>query len=235
MEKQNILIIDDDPNVRKTLSDILKVKGYESYAAMDGAEALSFLEQFPINVAVIDLGLPDVSGLEILSRIKTNSPSVEAIILTGNASLNSAVEATNRGAFSYLVKPYDADQLMLQIKLALEKQKAQKAIAQHSIGVERMNVQLSETNAELIKEIAERKRGEEERERLIVELKEALSKIKTLSGLLPICMACKKIRNDKGYWEQIEVYIRDRSEADFSHGICPECMKKLYPEYHNEE
>jgi DNA-binding NtrC family response regulator len=182
-----------------------------------------------INVAVIDLGLPDVSGLEILSRIKTNSPSIEAIILTGNASLNSAVVATNRGAFSYLVKPYDADQLMLQIKLALEKQKAHETIAQHIIGVERMNVQLSEANAELIKEIAERKRVEEERERLIVELKEALNKIKTLSGLLPICMDCKKIRNDKGYWEQIEVYIRDRSEADFSHSICPECMKKRYP------
>lgn len=229
MEKQKILIIDDDPNIRKTLSDILKVKGYESYAAKDGAEGLSFLEQFPINVAVIDLGLPDVSGLEILSRIKTNSPSIEAIILTGNASLNSAVVATNRGAFSYLVKPYDADQLMLQIKLALEKQKAQETIAQHIIGVERMNVQLSEANAELIKEIAERKRVEEERERLIVELKEALNKIKTLSGLLPICMDCKKIRNDEGYWEQIEVYIRDRSEADFSHSICPECMKKRYP------
>jgi len=76
----------------------------------------------------------------------------------------------------------------------------------------------------------ERRQMEEEREKLIRELKDALAKVKTLSGLLPICAACKKIRDDKGYWNQIESYIRDRSEADFSHGICPECAKRLYPE-----
>lgn len=62
-------------------------------------------------------------------------------------------------------------------------------------------------------------------------LEEALAKVKLLSGFLPICCNCKKIRNDTGYWEQIEVYIREHSEAVFSHGICPECMYKLYPEY----
>jgi len=79
-------------------------------------------------------------------------------------------------------------------------------------------------------DITERKRIEEEREKLIRELQEALAKVKTLSGFLPICMSCKKIRDDKGYWEQVEVYVRDHSEAEFSHGICPECMKKLYPD-----
>ncbi|GAB4547249.1 MAG: hypothetical protein Kow0063_41880 [Anaerolineae bacterium] len=52
-----------------------------------------------------------------------------------------------------------------------------------------------------------------------------------LSGLLPICASCKKIRDDEGYWHSVEVYIRDHSEADFSHGICPDCMQKLYPDY----
>ncbi|MDM8549091.1 response regulator [Desulfobacterales bacterium HSG2] len=66
------------------------------------------------------------------------------------------------------------------------------------------------------------------------ELKEAAHKIRTLSGLLPICANCKKIRDDNGYWEQIEVYIRDHSDANFSHSICPECIKKLYPEYYEE-
>ena len=68
-----------------------------------------------------------------------------------------------------------------------------------------------------------------EKERLIGELQEALAKVKTLSGLLPICSSCKKIRDDRGYWNQIETYIRQRSEADFTHGICPTCAKKLYP------
>ena len=61
------------------------------------------------------------------------------------------------------------------------------------------------------------------------ELRNALDKIKVLSGIIPICASCKKIRDDKGYWNQIEAYIRDHSEAEFSHGLCPECMKKLYP------
>jgi hypothetical protein len=69
-----------------------------------------------------------------------------------------------------------------------------------------------------------------ERERLIVELREALVHIKTLSGLLPICAGCKKIRDDKGYWSQVESYIARHSEATFTHSLCPDCMKKLYPD-----
>lgn len=79
--------------------------------------------------------------------------------------------------------------------------------------------------------ITERKQVEMERERLIGELQQALSEVKTLSGLLPICTSCKKIRNDEGYWERIEKYISDRSGALFSHGLCPECVRKLYPDY----
>jgi tetratricopeptide (TPR) repeat protein len=84
-------------------------------------------------------------------------------------------------------------------------------------------------------EIAERKRAEEQREKLIAELREALARVKTLSGLLPICAACKKIRDDQGYWHQVEVYVRDHSEADFTHGICPDCRQRLYPELYPEK
>jgi CheY-like chemotaxis protein len=75
-----------------------------------------------------------------------------------------------------------------------------------------------------------RHRMEMERERLLTELREALANVKVLRGLLPICASCKKIRDDKGYWEQIEVYIRDHSDADFTHGLCPDCIKKFYPD-----
>lgn len=80
------------------------------------------------------------------------------------------------------------------------------------------------------RDVTERKRLEVERERLILELQEALHKVKTLSGMLPICASCKKIRDDKGYWNQIEGYIQDHSDALFTHGICPECTKKFFPE-----
>jgi PAS domain S-box-containing protein len=79
-------------------------------------------------------------------------------------------------------------------------------------------------------DITERKRIEEEKDRLVSDLQKALSEVKTLRGFLPICSICKKIRDDKGYWNQIESYIRDHSDAEFSHGICPECAKKLYPD-----
>jgi PAS domain S-box-containing protein len=84
------------------------------------------------------------------------------------------------------------------------------------------------------RDITERKRAEEEREKFIIELRDAMSKIKTLSGMLPICCTCKKIRDDKGYWNQIESYIKRHSEAEFSHSICPECAKKMYPDFYKK-
>ncbi len=83
---------------------------------------------------------------------------------------------------------------------------------------------------ESFQDISKRKRAEDAKEDLIEELQKALEEVNLLSGFLPICASCKKIRDDKGYWNQIEEYIRDHSEAEFSHSICPECAKKLYPE-----
>ena len=96
--------------------------------------------------------------------------------------------------------------------------------------VERRTAQLKKANEDLTREVEERKRVEQEREEVIIQLSQALSQVKRLSGLLPICASCKKVRDDQGYWTQIEAYIRDHSEAEFSHGICPECAKKLYPD-----
>ena len=82
----------------------------------------------------------------------------------------------------------------------------------------------------ILHDITKRKKAEEERKKVVFELQNALAKIKTLRGLIPICANCKKIRNDEGYWQQVEIYVKDHSEAEFTHSVCPECMKKLYPE-----
>lgn len=79
-------------------------------------------------------------------------------------------------------------------------------------------------------DITERKQTEAERDGLILELQDAIATVKKLSGLLPVCCHCKKIRDDQGYWNQIEAYIEKHSEAEFSHGLCPECAVKLYPD-----
>ena len=80
------------------------------------------------------------------------------------------------------------------------------------------------------RDITDRKQAEEEREKTIDELQGALKEIKTLRGILPLCSFCKKIRDDKGYWEQVDVYIHKYSQADISHSICPECAKEHYPD-----
>jgi len=85
--------------------------------------------------------------------------------------------------------------------------------------------------ARTLRHAVERRRAALERERILGDLQRALAEVKTLSGLLPICSGCKKIRDDRGYWTHVESYIQARSGAQFSHGICPECMQRLYPDY----
>ena len=196
----NILIIDDDPNARKTLGQILKAKGFEIEEAGAGAEAIAACGAKFFNLALIDVRLPDISGLEVLKAVRGINEDTIAIMMTGYASLDSSIEAMNKGAFSYITKPVNMDQALIVIEKALEKQR------------------LSLENKRLLKELA----------RQVTELQSALAQIKTLRGLLPICMYCKKIRDDKQYWQQVEGYISEHSEAQFSHGICPDCYKKYF-------
>jgi hypothetical protein len=79
-------------------------------------------------------------------------------------------------------------------------------------------------------EIERRKVAERERDETIRELRQALSEVKTLRGLLPICARCKRIRDDKGYWNLIEAYLKAHTDVEFTHGICPDCAKELYPD-----
>ncbi len=84
-------------------------------------------------------------------------------------------------------------------------------------------------------DITKRKQIEMDRETLITKLQDALRRIKTLRGIIPICASCKKIRDDAGYWNQVEIFIKEHSEAEFSHLVCPECAEKLYPELKRSE
>lgn len=87
----------------------------------------------------------------------------------------------------------------------------------------------------ILSDVTEYKKMVEERERLIAELQDALANIRKLSGLLPICSSCKKIRDDQGYWSQLEEYIHEHSEAEFTHSLCPECLQALYPRFYKSE
>ena len=164
MENTVILIIDDDPGLRKTLADILGFKGFAVLVAGTGAEGLALLRHSPVDLLLIDLVLPDMSGLEVLSRVKADCPGSEAIILTGHATLDSAVEATHQGAFSYLIKPYEIEQLTLQIRRAVEKQHSQRELRMALRAQEQRTAELAEANRALEAEIAATKRYQQQLE-----------------------------------------------------------------------
>jgi DNA-binding response OmpR family regulator len=112
------------------------------------------------------------------------------------------------GAVDYIAKPFQQTEVLARLKTHLSIRNLQKS--------------LQERNERLQQEINERKRIEAERKQLTEE-------VKSLRGLLPICVNCKKIRDEDDSWHDVAVYIRDRSEADFTHGLCPECAHELYP------
>jgi len=127
-QKTKILVVDDDANLRKTLADILRIEGYEIAVAANGAEAIAAAEREIFSLALIDLILPDMGGLEVMAHIKAISPLTEAIILTGSASMDTAIKATGQGAFSYLLKPYQMDGLLWNISQGVERQQAHEEI-----------------------------------------------------------------------------------------------------------
>lgn len=125
---QNILIIDDDHNLRNTLVDILELRGFKSTAVGSGKQALECANNEVFQIALIDLRLEDMPGLEVLKAIKEISPDTECIIMTGYASAETAIQAVNLGAYSYVQKPYDIDQLILTIDRAREKSLSRQAL-----------------------------------------------------------------------------------------------------------
>jgi len=126
--KYAILIVDDDANLRLTLVDILAARGYAPLATETGKAALEALDSHHADIALLDLRLEDMPGLELLRGIKTRSPNTECIILTGHATQESAIQAVNLGAYSYLQKPIDIEQLLITIQRAVEKREADQSI-----------------------------------------------------------------------------------------------------------
>ena len=159
----------------------------------------SALEGNSFDLVLGDYSLPSFDGLSALKIAIEKRPEVPFIFVSGAIGEELAVEVLKRGATDYVLKSR-ISRLVPAVRRALE----------------------------AAEERARRKRLEAEKEQLIEDLQAALAKVRRLTGLLPICMHCKKIRDDKGYWNQLEAYISEHSEAAFSHGLCPECREKYY-------
>jgi PAS domain S-box-containing protein len=126
--KHRVLIVDDDTGFRKTLSGVLRVKGYVPIAVGQGKAALDRIQAEMPAVALIDLKLEDMPGLELMKKIKKRCPDTECILITGYASQASAIEAVNLGAYGYLPKPYDMEEVLVMIRRAIERREAKEAL-----------------------------------------------------------------------------------------------------------
>jgi DNA-binding NarL/FixJ family response regulator len=160
------------------------------------SEGLSRLKKGGIDIVLLDLGLPDSSGLNSFRELYQENSGIPIMVMTGLADETIGMQAVQEGAQDYVIKGTVEGKLLGRI----------------------------------IRFAIERKRLLEERDTYIAQLKEAMSNIRTLSSLLPICASCKKIRDDKGFWKQVESYIGEHTGTVFSHGICPDCEKKAYEE-----
>jgi DNA-binding response OmpR family regulator len=192
MKNQTILIVDDDLSSIEILSQTLE-GDYEILFAQSGKEALMTAYSEPLDLILLDLVLPDMSGYSVCRSIKAH-PTVKTVPVIFISAMGDAEQETaglELGAVDYITKPFHPSIVRLRVRNHLEMKAQRDAL--------------------------------EEKNR---ELHEAIGKINLLSGLIPICAQCKKIRNDKGYWEQIESYLKEHSTATFTHGICPECSSK---------
>jgi len=206
----SILIVDDSPDQQALLRSILGKAGYNDVLSADSARSASALLHLDgetpsqrIYLILIDVLMPEQDGVETCRQIKrcAHFQDVPVIMVTAKNDLSNLKEAFAAGAMDYISKPVNSVELLARVSSALL----------------------------LKQEMDRRKNRELELRRSNEELQKALKEVKVLRGLIPICASCKKIRNDGGFWQQLEEYLGEHSEAEFSHGLCQPCIKKLYP------
>jgi sigma-B regulation protein RsbU (phosphoserine phosphatase) len=211
-----ILIVDDIGKNIQVLGSILLTEGYAISYATNGRQALEMIESEDFDLILLDIMMPEMDGFEVCRRIKLmpGKKNIPIIYLTARTQKQDVVEGLTMGAVDYITKPFNSAELKARVATHLQLKEARDIIAEKNIQLEAHNERLNKLNREL---------------------KDALEKIKTLEGIIPICCICKNIRDDQGYWERIEEYVTKHSDAMFSHGICPECRKKHYPDVHQDK
>lgn len=203
----DILVVDDTRENLRLLVRLLVERGYKVRPASSGRMALTAAQISPPDLILLDIMMPEIDGYEVCAQLKAdkNTRDIPVIFISALHNTMDIVRAFTAGGVDYITKPFQAEEVLARVNTHLTICKLQQELVIK-------NQQLQTQNEAL---------------------QTALDNVKTLSGLLPICASCKKIRDDDGYWHTVEVYIRDHSNAIFSHGICPDCMLELYPKHHH--
>jgi DNA-binding response OmpR family regulator len=206
-----ILIVEDSRDEQDLLSTRLRAAGYGSVMVADSAEAAyGMLGQMnavqtaeAVDLILMDIMLPGVDGLEACRQITTTErfQDIPIIVITAKTTEKDLLAAFAAGAMDYIRKPVNPVELVARVSSALT----------------------------LREERTARKAREQELLLRTQALEQAMREVKVLRGLIPICAKCKRIRTDTGDWQQLEEYIQNHSEVEFSHGFCQVCMKELYP------
>jgi DNA-binding NtrC family response regulator len=146
-ETSRILVVDDDENIRKVLTAILEDEKYNVESVGTAKEAIDKFKKKFFNIALIDIKLPDMEGIDLLTKIKDTTPRMRKIIITGYPTLQNAVDALNRGADAYILKPFDVEKVLKSIKEQLQKQREEKKYSQNKVA-EFIETRVRELDAE---------------------------------------------------------------------------------------
>ncbi len=212
-QQSNILIVDDMPANLRVLSFMLTEQGHQVRPALSGQLALTAVHEAPPDLILLDVAMPDMDGYEVCQQLKADerTADIPIIFISARGETEDKVKALTLGGVDYITKPFQLEEVLSRVNTHLSLRHLQKSLREKNIQLKEKNLQLQEKNAQL---------------------EEALANIKTLRGLIPICANCKKIRDDEGFWQDVAIYVKNHSEADFTHGICPDCMQRLYPTYY---
>lgn len=221
-----ILVVDDTPANIQLLVDALTLEGYQVLQADSGVRALAAVAARPPDLILLDIRMPEMDGFEVYRRLQEQPEirDIPVVFISATGEGPERLKGLKLGAVDFITKPFRREELLARVHTHLELRRLRVRLEEQAEGLQRINRQLRT-------ELEERRRVEKALGEKNAELAAALTNVKFLSGLLPICAACKKIRDDKGYWSQVECYLEVHSEATFTHGMCPDCMKKWYPDY----
>jgi sigma-B regulation protein RsbU (phosphoserine phosphatase) len=234
-----ILTVDDEYVSRKKLEMAVQSLGYETLTASHGVEGLNVWEHEKPRIVITDWLMPGIDGIELCKKIREAEKGqyTYIIMLTIKKGIQSVIDGIDAGADDFISKPFQKEELAARIKageriLEIEGKllTAFNDLTEEIEERKRTEEELAKQRDYLMGTIHELKQAKKTKRELISKLRNALSAVNQLSGLLPICSHCKKIRDDKGYWKNLEEYIAHRSGAQFSHSVCPKCMNKYYPE-----
>jgi len=224
--KGTILVVDDTPSALKVLTDTLAANGYQVRPANSGELALASVAKKPPELILLDIRMPGMDGFEVCRELKSREESrdIPVIFISALTDLDDRLEGFSHGAVDFVTKPFQQEELLARVCTHV-------ALRRLSLAQQQQTAELKQLNNQLQSEISQRKAVEEELAVKVTQLEGTLARVKQLEGIIPICMYCKKIRDDKDSWSQIELYISKHSEAFFSHGICPECERKQQEEF----